>query len=71
MEQKLLALFAEILDLEEESLLLDSSPDTIEEWDSLSTVQIVAEISQRFGCEIPFDKISELHCIADYLKYID
>ena len=39
--------------------------------DSLDTVEIVLEIEDEFGIEIPDDVATELHTVADVYNYLD
>lgn len=42
-------LFSEVLDLEEVALTEATSPEEIEEWDSLGHVQLISAIERVFG----------------------
>lgn len=69
-EQKLLAIFAEVLDVEEDSLAMNTTPSDVAEWDSLATVQLIAEIEDVFDCKIPFEEVERIQAIRDFLKFI-
>lgn len=69
-EEKLLQIFAEVLDVENDSITLDTTRDDLEEWDSLAMVELVGEIEDKFSCNIPFDKIDECKSIRDFIKYL-
>ena len=70
MEERLLEIFAEILDVDVEELSIDSTRDEIEEWDSLAMVELVGEIEHEFDCRIPFEEIEKCEAIKDFLKYL-
>lgn len=70
MEERLLDIFAEVLDVDVETLTMDSTRDDIEEWDSLAMVELVGEIEHAFECRIPFEDIENCHAIKDFLKYL-
>lgn len=67
---KLLEIFAEVLDVELESLTLESSIDDVEEWDSLGMVEVIGEIEAVFQCQIPFEEVETITQIKDFLKYL-
>ncbi len=47
--EKLNEIFADILDLEEVNLAEDTCSDDIDEWDSLSHIQLIVAIEKTFG----------------------
>ncbi|WP_310550697.1 acyl carrier protein [Paenibacillus glufosinatiresistens] len=69
-EEQLLKLFSEVLEVKENDLKLSTKPEEISEWDSLATVQLIAEIEETFKCKIPFEEIENIKAIEDFLKFI-
>ena len=48
-----------------------TSPETLQEWDSLAHVQLVVELEKAFGVDIPPDEALELEHfkgVVDYLQ---
>ena len=39
--------------------------------DSLDTVELVLELEDEFGIEIPDDKAENMHTVADVYNYLD
>jgi acyl carrier protein len=71
---KLQDIFRDVLDNDEIELTSDSSADEIEEWDSLSHVQIVHEVEEEFGVKFTAYEITSwinveemVDCIAKKL----
>jgi acyl carrier protein len=60
----LIALFAEELEVDPASLDEDSSPDTVEEWDSLAAMRLVAAIEETFGVQLSTGEIMKMRSIA-------
>ena len=52
MTDRLIALFAEELDVEPASLNDESSPDSVESWDSLAAMRLVAAIESEFNIRL-------------------
>lgn len=69
-EEKLLQIFAEVLDVEIDNISLETTRDDLEEWDSLAMVELVGEIEDKFSCNIPFDYIDDCKKIKDFIKYL-
>jgi acyl carrier protein len=70
MEQKLIDTVAVALGVSSSLLTLDSTPNDVEAWDSLSHINIVSEIEGAFGVSIPIERIVETHSIRDFLPYL-
>jgi acyl carrier protein len=60
----LIALFAECLNVPDERLTEDSSPDTIAEWDSLAAMALVAAIEEQFDIRLSTREIMSMRTIA-------
>lgn len=69
-EEKLLQIFAEVLDVDIAAVSLETNRDSLEEWDSLAMVELVGELEDKFSCNIPFDQIDECKTIGDFIKYL-
>jgi acyl carrier protein len=55
--------FAEVLGVNEAELSDDSSPDTIEKWDSLSAMRLVSAIEETFSVELSTREIMKMSSI--------
>lgn len=64
MSDQLIELFAEELDIEVTELDEDSSPDTVEEWDSLAAVRIVAAIETEFDVRLSTTEMMKMRTIG-------
>ena len=63
MTNALIDLFAEVLEVDANLLSEDSSPDTVEEWDSLGAMHLVAAMEQQFGIEISTKEIMRMNTL--------
>lgn len=65
MEEKLKELMAGIFDLKKEDIKEDSAMSNIETWDSLSHLQLIAGIEEKFGISIDVDDILKMTSFSE------
>jgi len=51
-DERLRGIFADVLDLEPGDIDLGLNPDTVEDWDSMSHIKLVAGIEQEFSIRL-------------------
>jgi len=64
MPDKLITLFADVLHIDEGRLEEDSSPDTIEEWDSVAAMTLMAALEHRFDIRLTTRDFLTMRSIA-------
>lgn len=64
MNDKLVALFADELEVDQSTLNDDSSPDTVESWDSLAAMRLVAAIESEFDVRLSTKEIMKMRSIG-------
>lgn len=64
MSDKLIDLFADELDVEPSELSDESSPDTVENWDSLAAVRLVAAIESEFDVRLSTKEMMKMRSIG-------
>lgn len=64
MNDKLVALFADELEVDQSTLNDDSSPDTVENWDSLAAMRLVAAIESEFDLRLSTKEIMKMRSIG-------
>lgn len=69
--EKLKKIISEQLYVDESKITMDS--DIVEDFeaDSIEMVDIVMDIEDEFGVEIPDDAMETMHRISDVVEYID
>jgi len=50
---------------------LSTNRENIDEWDSLAHLQIISEVEDKFDISIPFEEVSDIKSLSDFLKYIE
>lgn len=69
-QNKLLEIIADVLNVTKEELNINMHRKEIAQWDSLAHIQIIAELEEQLGAEIPFEAIPDITTISDFEKYL-
>lgn len=69
--ERIRAMLAEQLDIEEDKITMES--DILEDFeaDSLDIVDMVMTLEDEFGIEIPDEEIENLHTVGDVVRYVE
>ena len=68
--QKLNDIFIDVLDIEEVVLNEDTSADDIDEWDSLSHIQLIVAIEKSFGIKFTSKEIMSWKNVGEMVDCI-
>jgi len=60
MQERIKTVMAQIFNVEPASIAADSSPETIERWDSLRHMQLIFAIEDEFGVQFADEDIPEM-----------
>lgn len=69
MEEKIV-LLAKTLQLDRKHLNPDTKLDSLEEWDSLGIMAVIAMLDKQFDIRLKGDEITSLHNIGDILRHM-
>lgn len=69
--EKVTNIFREIFADEMLELTVATTPEDIEEWDSLSHIQIVEEIEKSFGIKLQLDDVFQVKNVGDFINIIE
>lgn len=64
MSDKLIAVFADVLEVDPSALNDDSSTDNVEQWDSLAAMHLVAAIEDTFNVQLTTKEIMKMTSIG-------
>lgn len=64
MPDRLITLFADVLHIDEARLSEDSSPETLEEWDSVAAMTLMAALEHTFNIRLTTRDFLTMHSIA-------
>ncbi len=68
MEDKVIALIAQVLNVPISEIELDTEIGELPEWDSLRNVEIIAQLEQEFRVKITSDMIMDLEDVSDIVS---
>lgn len=63
--EKLTTLIARVLNVDENILNDNSSPETISEWDSLNGILLVIELEKNFNVKFTMDEVVAVQKVSD------
>lgn len=64
-------IMADVFGVDIEEITIDSSPDTIESWDSLRLLNLVLALEQEFDIELPSDQLQHLMSVEKILQALN
>lgn len=69
--ERIRAMLAEQLDIEEDKITMES--DILEDFeaDSLDVVDMVMSLEDEFGIEIPDEQVENLRTVGDVVRYVE
>ena len=68
--EEFLSFIADILEVDKNTLTLETSQDDVETWDSLMQLRLLREIEAKYGVMIPMERISTIKKLNDFYQYI-
>lgn len=70
MSKKLYELIARVMDISPNDINDDSSPETIQNWDSFNSYVLLDELELEFKTEFSIDEVTETKNVADIKKHL-
>lgn len=71
MKEKVIAIIANVLEVPEDEVTLDTEIGEIGEWDSLHNVQIFKELEDEFKVKITQEMMMDLEDVSDIVDLIE
>lgn len=65
MEERLRRVVAEVLDVSPESVTDETSPETVETWDSLTHLRLITAVEAEFEIQLSMQTIQSIQSVAD------
>ncbi len=61
---------AQVLGVPREGVSTATAYETIPEWDSVMHLRLVMEIQDRFGVDIPIERVPDLKTLGDFFSLL-
>lgn len=71
LEETVILIVANIMDVSEDEITLNSSVENVESWDSLNHLKLIVALEEEYNISIPEDSIFELNSVEDIVKYLE
>ena len=68
--EEFLDFVATVLGRDRAALSLETAYGTIPEWDSVMHLRLVMEIQDRYGVDIPLEKVPEMRTLGDFYAFV-
>lgn len=68
--EEFLTFMAGILEVEKDSITLETAQDDVETWDSLMQLRLLGEIEAKYSVMIPMDDISKITTLGGFYQFI-
>lgn len=64
-------IFREVFDQPGLVIAPDTTPETVEDWDSVAQVKLVLAVEDAFDIRLSTDEVSTIHSVGDFLTSIE
>jgi len=70
-EKDFLVYVGGILEVDPESISMETAYESIPEWDSVMQLRLTLEIGTEYGVDIPVDEIANIKTLGEFYKYVN
>ena len=63
--QKLMSLISSVLNIDENSINNETSPENTESWDSFNALVMVSELESQFEVQFSIEEVYSVTCVKD------
>jgi len=63
--KRLKAILSSVLEISEDEIIGETSPDTVESWDSFNGLMLVSELESKFNVKFTMDEVASVKCVND------
>jgi acyl carrier protein len=62
---------AEVLEVPADELVPESAPGKVEGWDSLATLEILAQVEEELGVSMDLEELAEIGTLGEWEERVD
>ena len=67
-KESIIEIFSDILDLEKDSINIESTPKEIDEWDSIANVNIIIALEEELRTKFKLEDLENIKTLNDFLE---
>ncbi len=63
--KRLKSVLSNVLEIQEDTISDETSPDNVESWDSLKGLMLVTELEGMFNIKLSMEEVTSVKCVKD------
>ena len=67
-KESIIEIFSDILDLEKDDIDLQSSPEDLDKWDSITNVVIIVALEEELGTKFKLEDLEDIKTLNDFIE---
>lgn len=68
--KKIKTILAKVLQIDEDSITDETSPENVETWDSFNALLLISEFEKAFKMHFNIDEVTAVKCVRDIKKIL-
>ncbi len=69
--KRLKAILSDVLEIDEDSINDETSPENVETWDSLNGLVLVTELESQFNIKFSMEEVTSVKCVGEIKKALE
>jgi len=62
---------SDLFDVAPEGITAESSPETLEKWDSVQHLSLILALEEKFHCQLTPEEIERMHNIGEVVRVLE
>lgn len=68
--KKIKSILANVLQIDEDSITDETSPENVETWDSFNALLLISEFEKAYDIHFNIDEVMSIKCVGDIKKIL-